>query len=167
MHANFMWSSQQAVIIYLHRINPLVFSIAEGLCSLWVRIWIFINYWISIPNQGVKTCVRNHVPVSKWLFIQHTPVSSETRLHSRCTLSRWFVTYKDVRRCKDCRVWTGTSVRPQLCRDLGAKLTVKPSTLVFWRKETIADTLIPHLKIKVSCPRVYKGTTCICIGKCR
>jgi hypothetical protein len=122
MHANFMWSSQQAVIINLYKISPLVFSIAEGLCSLWVRIWIFINYWISFPSQGVKMRVRNHVPVSKWLFIQHTPVSSETWLHSRCTLSRWFVTYKDVRRCKDCRVWTGTFVRPQLCRDLGGKI---------------------------------------------
>jgi len=49
----------------------------------------------------------------------------------------------------------------------GAKLTVKPSTHVFWRKETIVDTLTLLLKIKVSCPFVYTDTTWLYIGKCR
>lgn len=52
----------------------------------------------------------------------------------------------------------------ETCR---AKLTVKPSTLVFWRKQTTAATLTPLLKIKVSFPCVYMGTTWIYVGKCR
>ena len=118
----FVWQNVLYFLDAHRRINPLQFSILEALYSLWVRIRVFISYWNSFPSQGVKMCIRSNVTVNKWIFIQHTPVSSETRLHSRCTLSRWLVTYKDVRRCKDCRVWTGTSVKPQLCRDLWGKI---------------------------------------------
>jgi hypothetical protein len=35
------------------------------------------------------------------------------------------LTYREVRRCRECSVWAGTSLRPQFCRDLRDKTNSK------------------------------------------
>jgi hypothetical protein len=148
MDANFMWFSPRAAII-----NYCV------LCELGSESLSIIK--IPFLVKGLKRAYGAMFPLasdysfSTHLLVQKADYIQDARYRGDLLLTKMWGAVRTAE-CELAHLW-GHSY----AGTCGAKWTVKPSTHVFWRKETIADTLTLFLKIKVSCPCVYTGTTWI------